>query len=115
MGFLIVILIAGGIVYFFASAKSRRDTAVETRVKRMVSSGVQSSTFPDLYYEAARSYAVAKGATAADHESASAKVVIDGQVYFVVFIRNHDGGTMITADLHRNVEKAILDDMSRRQ
>jgi len=115
MGFLIALLLVGGIVYFFASAKSRRDAAVETRVKRMVSSGVQSSTFPDLYYDAAKSYAVAKGATAADHESASAKVVIDGQVYFVVFIRNHDGGTMITADLHRNVERAVLDDMMRRQ
>ena len=115
MEFFIVIIIVGGIVYFFASSKSRRDSAVEARVKKMVSSGVHSSTFSDLYSEAARSYAVAKGATAADHESASAKVVIDGQVYFVVFIRGHDGGTMITVNLDRNVENSILEDMRRRK
>lgn len=115
MEFFIIILIVSSLVYLFASAKSRRDSAVETRVKRMISSGVHSSTFSDLYYEAAKSYAVAKGATAADHESASAKVVINGQVYFVVFIRDYDGGTMITADLLSNVEKSILSNMSRKQ
>jgi hypothetical protein len=61
MGFLILILVVAGIVYFFASSKTRRDTAIESRVNRMVSSGVSSSTFPDLYYEAAKSYAISKG------------------------------------------------------
>lgn len=115
MGFLIVLLIVGGAVYFFASAKSRRDSAVETRIRRMVSSGVRSSAFADLYFEAARSYAVSKGATAADHESAAAKVVIDGQVYFVVFIRDASGGTMISVDRNSDVESFILDDMKRVQ
>lgn len=101
-------------MYFFASSKSRRDTAVESRVRRMVSSGVRSSTFSDIYYEAAKSYAISKGATAADNESSSAKVVIDGDVYFVVFIRDRDGGTIINADRNSNVEKFILDDMNRR-
>lgn len=113
MGFLIVILIVGGVVYFFASAKSRRDTAVEARVKRMVSSGVGYSTFPDLYYEAAKSYAISKGATAADRESASAKVVIDAAVYFVVFIRDTSGGTIITVERDSDVTKRVLDDMNR--
>ena len=113
MGVLILILVVAGIVYFFASSKTRRDTAIESRVKRMVSSGVSSSTFPDLYYEAAKSYAISKGATAADHESASAKVIIDGNVYFVVFIRDTGGGTIITAERDSNVTKRILNGTNR--
>ena len=113
MGFLILIIAVALIVYFFASSKTRRDTAVESRVNRMVSSGVSSSTFPDLYYEAAKSYAISKGATAADHESASAKVVISGTVYFVVFIRDTGGGTIITVERDSDVTKRILDDMNR--
>lgn len=50
-----------------------------------------TATFSDLYYEAAKSYAVAKGAQAADDQSASANVVVNGSVYFVVFIRERDG------------------------
>ncbi len=113
MGFLILIIAVALIVYFFASSKTRRDTAVESRVNRMVSSSVSSSTFPDLYYEAAKSYAISKGATAADHESASAKVVISGTVYFVVFIRDTGGGTIITVERDSDVTKRILDDMNR--
>lgn len=113
MGIFILIIAVAGIVYFFASSKTRRDTAVESRVKRMLSSGVSSSTFPDLYYEAAKSYAISKGATAADHESASAKVVIDGSVYFVVFIRDTDGGTIISAQRNSGVTKKILGDINR--
>lgn len=113
MGVLLLILAVAGIVYLFASPKTRRDTAVESRVKRMVSSGVGYSTFPDLYYEAAKSYAISKGATAADRESASAKVVIDAAVYFVVFIRDTSGGTIITVERDSDVTKRVLDDMNR--
>ena len=94
--FFFVVVIAA--VYFFASSKSRRDAAIETRVKKMLAAGVDYATFSDLYYEAAKSYAVAKGAQAADDQSASAKVVVNGSVYFVVFIRERDGGTTITVN-----------------
>ncbi len=113
MGELIFVLVVAGVVYFFASHKTRRDSAIESRVKRMVSAGVKSSDFSDLYYEAAKSYAISKGDTVADHLSASAKVVIDGNVYAVIFIRDKDGGTYITVDHYSDVIKTILGDMSR--
>ena len=113
MEVVILILAVAGIVFFFASYKTRRDMAVESRVKRMVAAAVSSSTFSDLYYDAAKSYAVSKGAKAADHESASAKIVIDGSVYFVVFIRDTGGGTIITVESDSNVTKRMLDDMNR--
>ena len=78
-------------IYLYASRKSRRDEAVESRVTRMVAAGVAGAEFPDLYYDAARAYAVAKGATAANDESAAATVLVDGRSYFVVFIRVHPG------------------------
>lgn len=108
MGTILIVAVVAAVVYFFASSKSRRDAAVESRVTKMVSAGVRSSTFPDLYYEAAKAYAVSKGATAADNESAAAKMIIGGMVYFVVFIRDTDGGTMITAERDADVTKRTL-------
>ena len=113
MGILILLLVVGAVVYFFASARSRREAAVESRVKKMISAGVGSATFADLYYEAAKAYAVSKGAKAADHESAAAKIVIDGCVYFVFFMRDSGGRTVISAERDSDVTKRILDDMSR--
>ncbi|KAB2784578.1 hypothetical protein F9K97_16515 [Brucella anthropi] len=78
------IALAGCAIYFYASRKSRRDEAVETRVKKMVSAGKDYAVFSDLYFEAARSYAIAKGAQAADHEAASATVLVDSTPYFAV-------------------------------
>lgn len=92
----LIVVVAG--VYFFASHKSRRSEAVESRIRRMVSAGVSSSSFPDLYFEAAKSYAISKdGRYGADLESASALIIIAGSVYSVVFVRSVDGGTIINA------------------
>jgi hypothetical protein len=42
-------------IYIFASRTSRRNNAVESCVKKMVSTGNNSASFSDLYFEAARS------------------------------------------------------------
>ena len=73
-------------IYIFASRISRRDDAVESRVKKMVSAGRGSASFSDLYFEAARSYAIEKGAKAPEPNAASANILVDGRKYFVVFL-----------------------------
>jgi hypothetical protein len=82
-------------IYFLASRRSRRSDAIESRVRKLVKAGEDYAQFSDLYYEAARGYAVEKGAKAADDQSASATVVVDGRPYWVVFSRAFDGGTCI--------------------
>ncbi len=104
----ILVLVVAAVVYFFSSSKTRRDNAIETRVKRMVEGGVDYATFSDLYYEAAKAYAISKGAKAADDREASATVVVDGSVYFVVFIKERDGGTTITVDLMDKMVDSLM-------
>ncbi|MFD3191763.1 hypothetical protein ACFMPD_16045 [Sedimentitalea sp. HM32M-2] len=90
------LLVIGGLIYFVASHKSRRDKAVESRVKRMVSKGLDQALSSDLFFEAARSYAVSKGARAPEKDAASTHMLVDGEMYFVVFARAAQGGTMIS-------------------
>ena len=87
------LLLVGYLIYFFASRDSRRDKAVESRVKKMVSLGREYAEFPELYYDAAKSYALAKGATEtnSDRDSSSATILVNGRSYFVVFIRHQTG------------------------
>ena len=89
-------IIFGVAIYLYASRKSRRDDAVEIRVKRMVSAQKDSATFNDLYFEAAWSYAIAKGAKASDKDAASTTMLVNGRPYFVVFMREFSGGTTIS-------------------
>lgn len=97
----------GVCIYFFASRKSRRADEVEVRVKRMVSAGRDYAHFSDLYYEAAKGYAVEKGAKAADDQSASAVIVVDRVAYNVVFSRGTDGGTSMIVRTQSDVEKEL--------
>lgn len=107
MGVFFLVVFVAVVVYFFASSKTRRDTAIESRVQKMIRGNVDFASFSDLYFEAAKSYAVSKGATAADDQSASAKVVVNGTVYFVVFTRQRDGGTSISVDTEKNMERTF--------
>jgi hypothetical protein len=100
--------LAGYGIYIFASRKSRRDDAVEDRVKRMISAGKDYAVFSDLYFEAARSYAIAKGANAPEQDAASARVIVNGRSYFVVFVRAAGGGgTAISVKDSRTVEREL--------
>jgi hypothetical protein len=90
------LLLIGGLIYSVASHKSRRDKAVESRVKRMVSKGLDQAWSSDLFFEAARSYAVSKGAKAPEKDAASTHMLVDSETYFVVFTRAAHGGTMIS-------------------
>ena len=90
------LLLIGGLIYFVASHKSRRDKAVESRVRRMVSKGLDQALSSDLFFEAARSYAVSKGTRAPERDAASTHMLVGGEVYFVVFTRAAQGGTMIS-------------------
>lgn len=89
--------LTGYAIYILASRKSRRNDAVEDRVRKMISAGKKYTTFGDLYFEAARSYAIAKGANAPDKDAASTKMIVNGRTYFVVFMKDHGGGTAISA------------------
>lgn len=90
------LILVGGLIYLVASHKSRRADAVESRIKRMVAEGKTEALSSKLYFEAARSYAVSKGAKAAEKNAASTHVMVDGVAYFVVFTRATSGGTIIT-------------------
>ena len=96
-------------IYIFASHKSRRNDAVEIRIKKMVAAGKGSASFSDLYFEAARSYAIEKGAKAPEPNAASAHILIDGTKYFVVFSRASSGGTMISVEESDAVRRRIFD------
>jgi hypothetical protein len=113
MAIVIVFVLFGGLIYLFASRKGRRDDAVERRVKRMVSAGVSDATFHDLYFEAARAYAISKGATAAERDAASATMLIDGRTYFVVFMRDGRSNTAISVKDTESVERELLSFASR--
>lgn len=106
----ILVVLALVAVYFVASSKSRRDNAIESRVRKMVGAGVADSTFPSLYYAAAKAYAISKGAMGADDQSCAARVVIDGQVYFVVFSRDEGTGTDINVQRDEDVTRMVMDD-----
>jgi hypothetical protein len=114
MGLVIAFVVFGGVIYLFASRKSRRDEAVEERVRRMVSGGVSNATFHDLYFDAARAYAIAKGATAAERDAASATMLVDGRPYFVVFMRERGSSTAISICYAESVERELLSFASAR-
>lgn len=108
MGLILIFLVFGGLIYLFASRRSRRDDAVELRVGRMIAAGQSYATFSDLYYEAARSYAIAKGATASDEDGASATMLVNGRAYFVVFVNERRDGTTITVTGCRTVDRELM-------
>ena len=75
----------------------------------MVSAGKDYAVFADLYFEAARSYAVEKGAKAPEQDAASAHILIDGRTYFVVFTRAASGGTAIGVEDADAVRRRVFD------
>lgn len=98
----------GVAIYFYASRKSRRDDAVEARVKKMVAARKDYATFNDLYFEAARSYAIAKGALSPERDAASATMLVNGRSYFVVFMKETGGGTTISISDTKTIENELL-------
>lgn len=108
------LIFAGYVIYVFASKKSRRDDAVEDRVKRMISAGREYAVFSDLYFDAARSYAMAKGAKAPEQDAASATIIVNSRSYFVTFMKDSGGGTVISARDKCAVENEIEKDLQER-
>ena len=106
--------LVGYAIYAFASRKSRRDDAVESRIKKMVSAGIENAVFSDLYFDAARSYAIEKGAQSPEQNAASATIIVNGRSYFVVFMRDSDGGTTISVRDDRAVEREVERDLQER-
>lgn len=113
MATVLLLLLVAVIVWFFASARTRRDDAVERRVERMVVGRQNLATFSDLYFEAARAYAISKGARAPEHDAASATMLVGGTTYFVVFMRDSGGGTTISVEDAAAVEREIMSFSSR--
>jgi hypothetical protein len=106
----ILIVLVAAVVYFIASSKSRRDTAIEAKVRKMVGAGVADATFPNLYYDAAKAYAASKGAIGGDETGTASRVMIDGQVYFVIFTRDSGTSTAMNVQRDEDVTRMILDD-----
>ena len=113
MGILVAFALFGGLIYLFASRKSRRDDAVEKRVRMLISAGQAYATFNDLYFDAALSYAIAKGAKAAEQDAASTTMLVDGRTYFVVFMRERGNGTAISVRGTDSVERELSSFTSR--
>jgi len=88
---------------------NRRNEAIEGRIKKMVSSGKDYAVFDELYFEAARTYAIEKGAKAADSTSASASVLVGGTTYRVMFVRATSGGTIFGVEDAQDVKDRVLD------
>lgn len=107
------LVLIGYLIYIYASRHTRKERAVEGRIRAMIAAKKDMATFSDLYYEAARSYAVSKGCTVSDHEPASAAVMIDGKAWNTVFLRERDGGTTITLQDHAVVQKKFNKDLER--
>ncbi|EKT4440585.1 TPA: tetratricopeptide repeat protein [Stenotrophomonas maltophilia] len=105
------LVLIGYLIYIYASRHTRKERAVEGRIRAMIAAKKDVATFSELYYEAARSYAISKGCTVSDHEAASAGVMIDGKAWNAVFLRERDGGTTITLQDHAAVEKWIQNDV----
>lgn len=55
---------------FRAFLRKRRATIVDDRIKRMLLVGTSYAGFEDLYFEAARAYAIDNGANRPEHDSA---------------------------------------------
>lgn len=107
------LVLIGYLIYIYASRHTRKERAVEDRMRRMIVAGRNMATFSELYYEAARSYAISKGCTVSDHESASAAVMLDGKAYNAVFLRERNGGATITLQDHEVVQKKCNRDLER--
>lgn len=76
-------------------AKSRRRKAIEERVKRMLLSRVDFAEFNDLFFEAARKFALENGAKHPDSDAASTYIQLGGRLYNIIFTRSSSGGTWI--------------------
>lgn len=76
-------------------AKARRRKAIEERVTRMFLAGVDSADFGDIYFEAARKFAIETGAKHLDRDAASTYIQLGGRLYSVIFTRSSSGGAWI--------------------
>ena len=77
----------------------------------MAATDTKNTTFDELYYEAARSYAVSKGANIDPRypDVISAKVLIEGAVYFAMFLRAASGGTIVRLEEARRAEARLFE------
>lgn len=105
--------LAGYTIYVFSSRKSRRDEAVESRVKKLIAAGESYSTFSDLYFDAARKYAEEKGGTS-EQDYASVRMLVSDRLYSVSFMNDGGGGTNISVMDWRDVENQIERDLKDR-
>lgn len=96
-------------IYLFATHKSRRADTIENCVKKMVSVSKDYAVFSDLHFDAARSYAIEKGAKAPEPNAASLRMLVDGTIYFVVFTKATSGGTIISVEEADAVKRRIFD------
>lgn len=112
---IILVLIGGFVIYMYASRDTRRDRAVETRVRRMLTAGREYAVFNDIYFEAARAYAIAKGCSGRDQDAASADIMIDGRAISVTFLRDSGGGTTFMTESvstrDARLDKTVLRDI----
>jgi hypothetical protein len=109
----ILLVIVGAVVYFFATKRTRRDDAVEVRVQRMIAGGQSLVTFNELYFDAAKSYAISKGADATERDAASTTMLVGGRTFFVVFMRENRGGTTISISDDASIEREMMSFPSR--
>ena len=107
------LVLVGYAIYVYASRESRRNRAIETRVQRMVLAGQDFAVFNELYFEAAPSYAIAKGSTVSDHEGASARMIVGHRTYSVAFVRDPRGGTAISIRDASGIDRELDEDALR--
>ena len=83
----------------------------------MISAGMEYADFRDLYYDAAKHYAIAKGGRASEdgYASASTTMLINNRSYFVIFMRDNSNGTSISVRKSSVVEAEIERDFRQMQ
>lgn len=111
---ILFLIIAGFLIYFYSSRDSRRDKAVENRIRRMLDSNTDMATFEDLYFEAASSYAKSKGSRRDDWDANSVDTMIDGKSLSVTFLREIRGGTTICIESTQVRDQRFSDLMDSR-
>lgn len=107
---LIFIAVVAYVIYLYASRETRRDKAVETRVRRMLGARTEYAEFDEVYFEAAKAYAIAKGG-GGDDRAASADVMIAGHALSVTFVRDNGGGTVFMIESVADRDAWLLSSM----
>nr|WP_312384806.1 hypothetical protein [Moraxella sp. CTOTU47579] len=90
------------LLWFFLTAKKRRDNLLDYEIQKMLASGRGEVVLKHIYWEAAASYAVAHGAKMdmytkhpSDETSYTINFPYKGQLYSIMLSREMDGSTYI--------------------